>query len=516
MDNTVVISKRLILVNSLSSVAARVLNVFVLVWLQQYLLKRISPAEYSLYPVLASLMVFLPLFTLALTAGLGRYIVEAYAKGDQQRVTEIVSSVFVLLTAVVTAILVGGLLFAWNVHHVLTVDPAQVFNARVMMTLMVLAFVIRTVLTPFTLGLFVRQKFVLQNVIMLGNQLLRITVLFVLLFAVSTRVLWVVVSTVSAEMCALVVLAILSHRLVPALVFRRSRIRWAAAAQVTSFGGWSLLASLADMIRTSSDPIVLNKLATPYDVTCFYLGSLPYQEIQRFSSAAQEPLMPQLTAIHAAERKGSLTNAYLRGGRYGLWAALFLSVPLLIFSREFVTLWVGKGYLQAAVVVTLLMAICPFTYGQVMLTNIAIATAQIRSVAICAVLAQTLNLLLTLYLVGVRGMGAVGSALGTFLVMAIVWPIMNYPLGWRMGRVSAGRWLRETVLPGLVPALAGAIVWALLKLLVRPASWLSLALCVCAGLACYVAVLLCACLQKSDAQDLRRLLASFRIHRAER
>jgi len=61
VSTKVEISKRLVFINSLSGVATKVLNIAVLVWLYRYLLKRISTEEYALYPVLASLIAFLPL-----------------------------------------------------------------------------------------------------------------------------------------------------------------------------------------------------------------------------------------------------------------------------------------------------------------------------------------------------------------------------------------------------------------------------------------------------------------------
>ena len=58
MNETVPISKRLVLINSASSMIARMLNVTVLLWLHRHLLGRISAEEYSIYPVLMAVMVF--------------------------------------------------------------------------------------------------------------------------------------------------------------------------------------------------------------------------------------------------------------------------------------------------------------------------------------------------------------------------------------------------------------------------------------------------------------------------
>ena len=80
MSANVEISKRLVFINSASSLLAKVLNVSILVWLQQYLLRRISTEEYSLYPILMAVMLLVPLLTTILISGLSRYIVEAYAR----------------------------------------------------------------------------------------------------------------------------------------------------------------------------------------------------------------------------------------------------------------------------------------------------------------------------------------------------------------------------------------------------------------------------------------------------
>jgi len=460
--------------------------------------------------VLAAAMVFLPLVSTVLTSGLGRYIVEAYAKDEQHKVVQIVSTMFVLLLGAGLAILAGGLVFAWNVHHVLTVPLERLWDARIMMALMVCSFVIRMVLAPFQVGLYVRQKFVLSNLIALCQQLLRIAFLFVLLFGVSTRVLWVVVATVSANICGILVMVAISRRLVPVLVFRRSEFHWPVAREVTSFGGWILLARLAQMIRTSSHPIVLNKLATPFDVTCFHLGSMPVNHIQGLSSVVQRPLMPPLTAMHAAGSKDRLGSAYLRGGRFGLWMTLFISIPIMVYSREAVTLWVGNEFLTAATVMILRLAMFPAVYGNMMMAGVAIATANVRPYAVRSLLLQTVTLLLTLYLVGVWGMGAVGCALSNLVVLVFLYPAVNLPFMLRLADVSFRRWLRETVLPGWLPGISGAAVWILLKMTVRPSSLLGVAGFVACGMVIYGLVLLAFCLQPQDRRDLRRMLAAVR------
>lgn len=507
MESKVIISKKLVLINTLSSVAANVISMGIMLWLYPYLLGRISEKEYSLYPVVMSAVVFLSLLSIVLVGGLSRYIVEAYAKGDEERVTQIVSTMSALLFGAGLLVLAIGLVFSWYVDSVLTIVPERLWDARIMMALLVTGFVVQLVSMPFQAGIYVRQKFVSLNLIRLGQQLLRMVILFILLFCISTRVLWVVVASVSSNLCGIFLICSISRRLVRSLRFRRIAIHWPIAREMTSFGGWVLVARLSDLIRMNADPIILNKLATPLDVTCFHLGSMPFRQIQQFSSGAQGTLMPALTAMHAIESQDRFRSAYFRGGRYGLWAVLLLSVPMMIYSYEFITLWVGEKFLSGAMVIIFLLATYPVLYANVMMSNIAIAKARIRPLALRAILIQGINLALTIYLVGIRGMGAVGSALSTFLVMMFVWPIVNCNFALRLADASFTRWFWETIFPGWLPGLAGAMVWILMRTVVVPSTWLELAGCVMAGLFCYIAVLLLFCLQEQDRKDLQKVTA---------
>ncbi|MBI5094601.1 MAG: oligosaccharide flippase family protein [Candidatus Hydrogenedentes bacterium] len=503
------ISKRLVLVNSASSLVTRLLSISVLVWLQQYLLKRITPEEYSLLPVLYSVMMFAPLVTTILTGGLGRYIVEAYAKDDEERVTQIVSTMFPILCAVGLVFLACGWTFAWYIGSVLNIAPERIWDARVMMALLMFSAAIRLPLSPFSLGLFIRQKFVLQNVIAVGTELFRLLLLFGLLFGVSTRIMWVIMASVCAEMLNLAITLDVSRRVVPNVRFRCSRIHWPIARELTSFGGWSFVWNLADTIRTSADVLILNKLASPLDVTCFSLGSIPLRHMQQASYAIRGPLAPVLTALYAKGDTKRLARIYLRGGRYALWVSLFLCLPLMVYSRELIILYVGEKYLAAAPVITLLLALFPIMYGSVMLPEFSQATSRIRPAAARQVAMNALNLLLTLYFVGPRQMGALGSALGTTLGLLVLFPWLMWPLGLKMAGVSWRRWLRETVWPGLAPGCTAAVVWLVLRVLVQPSSWWTLFACVLGGGMAYLVVLLLSCLHGEDRVDLHRFWSTF-------
>lgn len=512
MDSRVEISKRLFLINSGSALLSQLIRVSVLLWLHQFLLRRIGPEQYQVYAVLTAVVLLLPLLTAVLTSGIGRFVVAAYAKGDDREITQIVSTMFPLLLGAGVLIFAGGMVFSWYVDRILLIAPGQIWDARIMMALLFFSIATRAPCAAFSVGPYVRQKFVLQNVAKLCGEVLRLSLLFVLLFGVSTRVLWVVVANVTAELAVSTALIIISLRLLPAMRFRFSEIRWELARRLASFGWWNFLGSAAARLQDTAVPIMLNRLTSELQVSVFYLGTMPRRQVDQWGLIMAAPLLPVVTGMHAAGAEDRIRNVYLRGGRIGLWIVLAVALPAIIYARELIELYVGHEYLDVAFVMVLTLAGLVVARGNWMMWHVANAKGRIRGVGICSLLMQLAIIGITYYVVGRLGWGAVGAALTRFTVGAVLTCAVAWPLAMSLADVTFSRWIGQTWLPGLTPGCVSAFVWAALGETVAPNTWLGLGACTAAGLACYVTVLLAFCLEPNDRRDLTAMLGTLRSH----
>jgi O-antigen/teichoic acid export membrane protein len=502
----IVISKKLVALNSASSVLARLINATVLLWMYQYLLRRISAEEFAVYPVVMAVMVFAPLFFSFFTGGISRYVVEAYAKGEFGQVTRIVSSIFPLLLAAAAVLLSAGMLLAANVEHVLNIAPSMVEAARIMLALLVVSAAAQMLGLAFTPGFHVRQRFVELNMLGIARDLLRIALLFLLLLGLGADVVWVVVATVVSELVYVPVMVMRSRRMVPELRFRWSHFDWKHARKLMSFGIWTTLGQLSHVMSTSAATILLNLFGTGVDVTAYHIGATFHRQLGSMISLAALPLQPAMTAMHSLAEKQRLKDTVLRGGRYGLWVSLAVAVPLAIYAKEFIALYLGEGHAQVAVVITLFMATFPFTQPTALLLMTAMATARLGPFFVGIFLFQLLITLLSLYLAAVHDVGAIGVTLALTVVTALSQLFYFGPLCLRLIEASFGLFVRRVLTPGFAPALAGAAVWVPLKYALMPDSWLSLFVCAAAGGMVYVATLLSFCLDEGERKDARNLL----------
>ena len=480
------IDRGLVAVNVLSTVCTHLIGIGVLLWVNQYLLKRLSAEEYAIFPIVIALFLFLQVFTSVLTGGISRYVTEAYAKADLRRVTEIVSSMFPLILVSVLGFWTLGGFFALNVGHLLRIEPEQVPYAQQMLGLMVFGHGIVLLAMPFSVGLHVRQKFIWLNLIKLGEQVLRLLLLMFFLFEVSTSVHWVVVSTQIAVLTAMGVTVLVSMRLIPELRFVRSAFRRATMRQLSSFGGWMMLGSLLYRIRNSADVIILNKLSTAVDVNAFHVGRLPDRQMDVLLTLVSINMQPPLIAMHAADREESLRRAYLRGNRYHLWITLAVGVPLFVFAKELVILYAGETYLLAAIVLQLRCASYPFIYANHMLNLVCLAKARVRTFFLIVSAGAVVHLVTAYILAGEYGMGAAGVAFASFSVAVAIQLLFLWPMGLRILSLPFKRFVKETLVPGYVPT-AGALAagYGLRNALV-PESFLAVGLSVAGCLVVYV------------------------------
>ncbi|MCR8726838.1 lipopolysaccharide biosynthesis protein [Frigidibacter sp. ROC022] len=512
---SITISKRLVVINSASSLVAKLVNMTVLLWMYQYLLKHISADEFAVLPVVMSLMVFAPLFFSFFTGGIARYLVDAYAKGDTTRVTGIVSSIFPLLAVMAVVFLTLGILLAINIAHVLNIAPGMENSAGWMMGMLFGSFALQMLGLPFAAGFYIRQSFVELNLWGLARDLLRITLLLIFLLGIGPHVIWVSTATAISEISYTLATVWRSRRMVPELRLRRALFDFSLARQLMSFGLWTTLGRLGWVMYTNAATILLNLYGTAVDVTSYHIGSTFYRQIESTLGLAAQPLQPVMTAMNALEDRERLARTVFRGGRYALWVGMAVAVPLTIYSSAFITLYMGPDYTQTAMVIVMFMVIFPFTNPTFLLPMTAMSTGRVKEFFLPAFLSQFTGLILMGMMLHFTDLGAIGVTLALSVITIGGQLLYFWPLVLKLTGQSFGSFTQQVLKPGFIPAAAGGLVWAMIRLTTDVSSWSELIVSIATGGIAYLAALLVFGLRASERSELRRVLTSLRTARGQ-
>jgi O-antigen/teichoic acid export membrane protein len=308
--------------------------------------------------------------------------------------------------------------------------------------------------------------------------------------SVSVSVISVVIASVTAGLFQLLALFTVSRHLLPSQRFYPAQFDWAIVKELTRFGGWSSLYGFSGMIRKAADPIILNRLSTPLDVTCFHLGALIPNRLEVIvNQSFLGPVSPVIVGLHTERQDEKLKRIYLRLGRFAMWGLLFVIAPFLVHFKQIIILYVGETYLAAGTVMFLLLGCYPIVYGNILHRLLAVAKIRMRSMAIRESISAVVNLALTLVLVGYYQMGAVGSAISTFVVYGLGSILLFWPFGKNMVGVTWSEIWTEIFLPGILPFIAALLSMKLLAINYSAISWLGIAVNSIFGACVYLLVL---------------------------
>jgi hypothetical protein len=190
---------------------------------------------------------------------------------------------------------------------------------------------------------------------------------------------------------------------------------------------------------------------------------------------------------------------------------MMMVLPLVVYRDTLFRLYLGNTYEQykvATVVMGMLLLTLPIGYGHVLVSRVAAAKAQIGLQARRVIAWQGFNLVLTLVLVGVFNLGAIGSATGTLVSAALMQPLLIWPLGLRLAGLTFRQWSAGVVRPLFYPLVFGLVVLLAGRFYIQPDSWLGLASCAAAGIVAYMAAIVLLGMEAYERAELRRLLRS--------
>lgn len=495
----VLVSKKLAIVNASSAVVARLINVFGFVWVLSYLLHRISVEEFSIYPLVNAIMLFSPFFFSFFVGGVTRLTIADYAKNKKLSVETTVSSIFPILFLFSFIFFIGAIFLAENLEHIFSVPPEHQESAAAMLILLASSFTFQMILLPFGMGHHIRQRFIELNAFTITRDLLKITLMYLFFTIFGATIFWVVVATVIAEVLYAVVVTWRSRRLVPALRMRYHAFQWARAREILSFGVWTTLGRLASILYISAGTFVLNLSGTAADVTSYYLAASCFQHIQALITVARQPLQPALIAMHTLRDEARLKDASLRGGKYGLWVALLVALPLAVFSSDFVRLVSSDGLPHAPLVLILFMALFLVNQPTGMLPSVALARGEVRRFNLRACLSSAICVAAVVWLVRGLDLGAAGAAFAITLGTLATQLLFVLPLYLELSRSTLADVWRHVIAPGLTPAVAGGAAWLATAAVVLPlGTWLALGTAAAGGGVVYAATLLLLCLDPRD------------------
>lgn len=424
--------------------------------LTPFLVRRLGLAWYGVWGLAVAFADWLPLLDLGLREALLKYVAAHQARADEsaaRRTIEAVVFVYLALGLVALAAVAG---FAWTVLPWFTDDPDQVATLRTVFLVLGVSAAISLPAGAFGSVLEGLSRFDLLNLLRIGHQLLRMT-----LVVVALQLDLGLEGVAFAELLSRIALHgarfLAVKRTHPALL-PLPRPHVDEIRRLAGLGTWNALRQVTEVATLRIYEPLLAAFSGIPAVGAFYAGrrfaAMPAEMIVPMAGV----LLPLSSEMEAEGRHADLRRTLVESTKLALIAAFPLALLIGIGAPMIQTNWLGDRAPEAEAVMAIFAAVFVGVAASLPSEAVLLGLGRSRFVAICSLAHFLLTIGLGVPLTA--RFGAPGLAFAALAAILAAQVLLQIPAAARACGVSGTEWLRRALLPGLVAGVpVGAVMF---------------------------------------------------------
>ena len=456
----------------------------------------LGQAAYGLWVLVASVTVYFSMFDLGYGVALVRFAARYRAKGDKKGLNEIISTMFVVFSAVGLVAFTIALLISLNLEKFFPLTPDQAKTGRI-----VLLFISSYVALQFPASVFGGivngfQRTYLNGAVAFVTALVVAGVNVIVLLS-GYGLAELVAATTAVRILSIFAYALNAYRVFPDLrirprYFKRERLR-----EVTGFSVFILIIDIANKLNYSTDAIVVGAFLGTSAVAIWAVAQRVIEIVQRISDQLNAVLFPVVVDNATVQRVDRLQEILVQGQRLSLAMVVPMATVLGLTARPLVMVWVGPQFSASVNIIYILSVVVALRVGNATSAVILKGSDLHKFLAVSNLSMAVGNLVLSVILVHFYGL--IGVAIGTLIPMIVISMFVVFPAACRRVKLPVWTVARRSVWPATWPAvvMAGFVVLTRGRI---QGSWSLLVLQSLVAAAIYVALFLSFAINRTERQ----------------
>lgn len=409
--------------NSLANVARGSSAALVALVLAPFLARNMATELYGTWLLILQLGAYTGYLDFGIQTAIGRFVAYYTESEDKQLRNEAVNTSAALLAgAMVLSLLLIGVLVGFWPHFFHQMPPSMYFQARMALLLVGGSLAIGLPFGVFN-GIFIGlQKNEIPAVIFSANRILAAVLIVVLVLRGSTLV-GLGIAVMAVNLLSYLAQYIVFRSVAPAISIHPQWVSRRARKEIFGYCVSLSIWSFATLLVTGLDTTIVAFVdfksvayyAVPATLITFILG---------LQNAVFSALVPVSAILEARSNREDLGRMLVSTSRYGVYLLLLSGVPLLLWARPILAIWVGNDYaIHSALILKVLVLANIIRLSAIPYAMLLVGTGQQRLVTISPIIEGVSNLVVSV-IAGVM-YGAIGVAIGT-LVGSVIGILCNF------------------------------------------------------------------------------------------
>ena len=344
--NTLMLYFRMLLVMAVSLFTVRIV------------LQALGQVDYGLYNVVGGIVVMFSFLSHVLSSASQRFFAFELGRDDTDQLSRIYSIILMLYGIVIAVIVfLAETVGLWFLHTQMTIPPERMVAVEWVYQLSIAAFCLQIFTTPHKAIVIAKERMDIYAYVGVVEVMLQLALAYTLLTYGGDRLL------------LYAVLMFLVHAVTNGIyiVYARKKysdIRFVAqwdgsmARSIVSYSGWTIFGALASIARSQGINIVLNIYFGALVNTARGIAHHVNGAVGSFANNFYTAVKPQIVKSYAARQINECTNLVIRSTRFSFCLLLALAMPIICYTPEILSLWLGNYPDYAVIFVRLMLVIC--------------------------------------------------------------------------------------------------------------------------------------------------------------
>lgn len=260
-------------------------------------------------------------------------------------------------------------------------------------------------------------RFDLFNIVSVTRQTVR-TLLFWIVLVRGHGVLAVGVCVLISTLLCLPMSWWMIRRIDPEAAFATRLVSLRTARELLVFSFWTLLNNAGQLLRDSTDSIVIGRVLNAALITPFTVGSRLVSYMRPIITGLVSPLLPRMSHLDSQGRDKEMREIFINVTRLSALVSLAIGAILILHGRTLLLLWMGPRYVSSYSILVLLAVGAISSSAQLGTPVTLTAKNRHRAYGIWTIGEGLANLALSVF--WAHRYGIVGVALGTAVPLLAV------------------------------------------------------------------------------------------------
>lgn len=387
-------------------------NMIVGVLYTPFMIRMLGKSEYGLYSIIHSVMLYLTVMDMGFGNAIIIYTARYINQKDKEKQDKLHGMFFIIYCIIgIMAALIGFWLYK-NVNLLFgrSMTTDELVKAREMMAILTVNLVITFPLSIFGNILVAHEKFIISKLIKIIQIILQPLIMIPLLLMGYKAVTMVIVLTIINILCLGLNAIICLKKVKVKLKFKG--FDGCLLKEIFAYSFFIFLNQVIDKVNWSLDQFILGAVAGTAVTAVYAVAGQLNNMYMNFSTAISSVMLPKVTNME--ENKASneeFSKTFIKTGRVQFLLMALIITGFILFGKQFINIWAGKGYDDAYIIACILMI--PITIP--LIQNIGLSILQAKNLhkfrTIIFLFIAIINVMISIPMS--KKYGGIGAAIGT-------------------------------------------------------------------------------------------------------